>query len=56
MIWKAYDQIRGKQTRLLAPTLVGTMVRHGHVQLAAEVGTGLLAVSAATMGWFLRAA
>lgn len=54
--WEASDQVCGKRPRPSAPTLVETMERHGHVQLAPEVHRGLLAMSAATMDRSLREA
>ena len=54
--WEASDRICGKRLRLLVPILVEAMKRHGHVQLALEVRTGLLAMSAATMDQCLREA
>jgi hypothetical protein len=49
VVWEASDRICGKRLRPLMPTLVEAMQRHGHVQLAPQVRTGLLAMSAATM-------
>ena len=54
VIWEASDRICGKRLRPLVPILVEAMQRHGHVQLASEVRTGLLAMSAATMDRALR--
>jgi hypothetical protein len=56
VIWEASDRIYGKRLRPLVPTLAEAMERHGHVQLAPEVRTGLLAMSAATMDRSLREA
>ena len=56
VIWEASDRICGKRLRPLVPTLVEAMERHGHLQLAAEVRTGLLAMSAATIDRALREA
>src|SRR5690242_11452474 len=54
VVWEASDRICGKRLRPLLPTLVEAMERHGHVQLAPEVRTRLLAVSAATIDRALR--
>ena len=56
MIWEASDRICGKRLRPLVPILVEAMERHGHLQLAPEVRTGLLAMSAATIDRALREA
>src|SRR3954462_8832517 len=45
----------GKRLKALAPLLVEAMERHGHLHLAPEVRTRLLAMSAATMDRALRA-
>jgi hypothetical protein len=49
VIWEASDRICGKRLQPLVPILVEAMERHGHLQLAAEVRAGLLAMSAATI-------
>jgi hypothetical protein len=49
VLWEASDRICGKRLRPLLPGLVGAMERHGHLCLAPEVRTGLLAMSAATI-------
>ena len=54
VIWEASDRICGKRLRPLVPILVEAMERHGHLQLAPEVRTGLLAMSAATIDRALR--
>jgi len=54
VVWEASDRICGKRLRPLVPILLEAMERHGHLQLAAEVRTGLLAMSAATMDRSLR--
>src|SRR5438270_2854977 len=54
VVWEASDRICGKRLRPLLPTLVEAMERHGHVQLAPEVRTRLLAMSAATIDRALR--
>ena len=56
MVWEASDRICGKRLRRLVPILVSAMERHGHLQLAPEVLTGLLTMSAATMDRALREA
>jgi hypothetical protein len=45
-----------REGRALVPNLVSAMERHGHLQLAPEVLTGLLTMSAATMDRALREA
>jgi hypothetical protein len=54
VIWEASDRVCGKRLRPLVPILVDAMERHGHLQLALEVRTGLLAMSAATIDRALR--
>src|SRR5215470_7199125 len=49
VVWEASDRICGKRLRPLLPILVEAMERHGHLQLALEVRTRLLAMSAATI-------
>ena len=49
VVWEASDRICGKRLRPLVPIMLEAMERHGHLQLASEVRTGLLAMSAATM-------
>ena len=49
VVWEASDRICGKRLRSLLPILVEAMERQGHVQLAPEVRTRLLAMSAATI-------
>lgn len=56
VIWEASDRICGKRLRPLVPILVESMERHGHLQLAPEVRSGLLAMSAATIDRALREA
>ena len=56
VIWEASDRICGKRLRPLVPILVEAMERHGHLQLAAEVRTDLLSMSAATIDRALREA
>jgi hypothetical protein len=54
VIWEASDRVCGKRLKALAPILVEAMERHGHLRLAPEVRTRLLAMSAATMDRALR--
>jgi hypothetical protein len=54
VLWEASDRVCGKRLRALLPVLVEAMERHGHLQLAPEVRTGVLAMSAATMDRALR--
>jgi hypothetical protein len=54
MLWEASDRVCGKRLRPLLPILVEAMERHGHLQLAPGVGSGLLAMSAATIDRALR--
>jgi hypothetical protein len=54
VLWEASDRVCGKRLKALAPILVEAMERHGHLQLAPEVRTHLLAMSAATMDRALR--
>jgi hypothetical protein len=54
VIWEASDRICGKRLRPLVPILAESMERHGHLQLAPEIRTGLLAMSAATIDRILR--
>src|SRR5271165_6710769 len=42
LLWEASDRVCGKQLRPLIPILVESMERHGHLQLAPEVRSGLL--------------
>lgn len=55
VLWEASDRVCGKRLKALAPILVEAMERHGHLQLAPEVRTRLLTMSAATMDRALRA-
>src|ERR1700675_267674 len=54
VIWEASDRICGKRLRPLVPVLAEAMERHGHLQLAPEIRTGLLTMSAATIDRVLR--
>jgi hypothetical protein len=49
VVWEASDRVCGKRLRPLVPILVEAMERHGHLRLAQEVRTSLLAMSAATI-------
>ena len=49
VIWEASDRVCGKRPRPLVPIVVEAMERHGHLQLAPAVRTGLEAMSAATI-------
>ena len=51
-----FRPICGKRLRPVVPILISAMARHGHLQLAPAVLTGLLAMSAATMDRALREA
>lgn len=55
VLWEASDRICGKRLKVLVPILLDAMERHGHLDLAPEVRTGLLAMSAATIDRALRA-
>ena len=55
VLWEASDRICGKRLKPLVPVLLDAMERHGHFALEAEVRAGLLAMSAATIDWALRA-
>ena len=54
MLWEASDRICGKRLRPLVPILVVSTERHGHLALAPEVRSGLLAMSAATIDRALK--
>ena len=54
VLWEASDRICGKRLRPLIPTLVEAMERHGHLDLAEDVRSGLLSMSAATIDRALR--
>ena len=56
VLWEASDRVCGKRLRPLVPVLVEAMERHGHLQLAPEVRSSLLTMSAATMDRALRQA
>jgi hypothetical protein len=46
VLWEAADRICGKRLKAALPTLVETMVRHGHLCLEPAVRERLLAMSA----------
>src|SRR4051794_24559971 len=46
VLWGGSGRGCGKRVRPLLPVLVGAMERHGHLRLAPEVRTGVLAMSA----------
>ena len=54
VFWEASDRVCSKRLRALLPALVGAMERHGHIDLAPEVRSGALAMSAATIDRLLR--
>ena len=54
VIWEASDRVCGKRLRPLVPILIEAMERHGHLQLASDVRSGLLSMSAATIDRALR--
>jgi len=49
VLWEAADRICGKRLKVLLPVLIDAMERHGHLQLAVEVRSRLLRISAATI-------
>ncbi len=54
VIWEASDRVCSKRLRPLIPLLIEAMERHGHLQLAPEVRSLLLSMSAATIDRALR--
>jgi hypothetical protein len=54
VVWEASDRVCGKRLKPLVAVLVESLERHGHLQLAADVRAGLLAMSAATIDRALR--
>ena len=54
LFWEASDRVCGKRLRVMLPMLVASMERHGHIDLAPEVRTSVLAMSAATIDRALR--
>lgn len=55
VFWEASDRICGKRLKVLLPSLVEAMERHGHLALSEDVRAGVLAMSAATIDRRLRA-
>ncbi len=49
VLWEAADRICGKRLKALLPVLIDAMDRHGHLQLASEVRSRLVKISAATI-------
>ena len=49
VLWEASDRVCGKRLKAIIPTLIGAMVRYGHLAPAPEVRTALLKMSAATI-------
>jgi hypothetical protein len=54
VIWEASDRICGKRLKPLMPLLVDAMERYKHLELAPEIRTRLLTMSAATIDRALR--
>ncbi|MGY4403893.1 hypothetical protein ACVIYL_004696 [Bradyrhizobium sp. USDA 3315] len=54
LLWEASDRVCSKRLKALLPVLIETMERHGHLSLAPEIRTKLLAMSAATIDRALR--
>ena len=54
VLWEASDRVCGKRLKAIIPTLIEAMMRHGHLDLAADVRTGLLTMSAATIDRVLQ--
>lgn len=54
VLWEASDRICGKRLKPLVPVLIEAMERHGHLDLAPELRSRLLAMSAATIDRALR--
>lgn len=54
MLWEVSDRICGKRLKPLVPILIEAMERHGHLDLAPQIRTRLLAMSAATIDRALR--
>ena len=55
VVWEEADRICAKRLKPIIPVLVGSMERHGHLQLDPEVRQRLLKMSAATMDRLLKA-
>ena len=49
VLWEAADRLCGKRLRPLIPILLAAMERHGHLDLAPDVKSKLMAMSAATI-------
>ena len=56
VLWEAADRICGKRLRPLIPILLEAMERYGHLDLAPEVKSQVMKMSAATIDRALRAA
>ena len=56
VLWEASDRLCGKRLRPLLPVLLEAMECHGHLDLAPDVRSQLLAMSAATIDRALREA
>jgi hypothetical protein len=56
VLWEASDRICGKRLKVLIPTLLDALERHGHLRLNLEVRDRLLRVSAATIDRLLSEA
>jgi hypothetical protein len=54
LLWEASDRVCGKRLKALLPVLIEAMERHGHLTLAPEIRSKLLAMSAATIDRALR--
>lgn len=54
VIWEAADRICGKRLKVIIPSFLSAMERHGHLQLPPEVRQRLEAVSPATIDRLLR--
>ena len=49
VLWEASDRVCGKRLKPLAPLLIGSLERHGHLHLDPSVREHLLAISASTI-------
>jgi len=54
LLWEAGDRVCGKRLKALLPILLDSMERHGHIELAPEIRSKLLSMSAATIDRALR--
>jgi hypothetical protein len=54
LLWEAGDRLCGKRLKALMPILLNSMERHGHIELAPEIRSKLLSMSAATIDRALR--